>query len=425
MQKIAPVLTLVCLFGLPALAQDNPECLGSSCGAPREEGGGGGGGGSVWVQYTDDGKTLSYTDDADGDGQADGSDNCPFSSNRDQTDSDGDGVGDSCDNCKTGVANPQQLDTDGDGAGDACDGDLDGDNVPNAADNCQRVANPAQGNADSDATGDVCDADDDNDGTPDGQDSCPLKAGTFPAGEPGCNSDADGDELGDGFDNCPSVANPNQANFDNDGYGDVCDIDVDDDGVANAADNCGSAPNQSQLDDDRDGVGDTCDPVYCFVVDPANVSDCLDPKAPFKVSGGAALTLKKGESVRLPLLANRNGAAIDFQWTVTKSPAGSKAGVENPKGAVTFSRRWEYAYPDGQVPAFTADVDGEYELQLSGQLAFPDRAYPEVSKSISALKVVAGEGEAAAAGCSAFPMAGSALSFGLLGLLLRNRKSRD
>src|SRR6187402_2456824 len=81
----------------------NPECLGSSCGRPKEEGGGCGCGCgcSVWVAYTDDGTTLAYTDDADGDGKADTTDNCPFSSNREQGDGDGDGVGDTCDNCGT------------------------------------------------------------------------------------------------------------------------------------------------------------------------------------------------------------------------------------------------------------------------------------------------------------------------------------
>ena len=110
---------------MPALAQnsDNPECLGTQCGTPQEQGGGGCGCGcgcSVWVSYTDDGKTLSYTDDADGDGKSDGFDNCPFVANRDQADSDGDGVGDACDNCPK-VANPDQRDTNGNGVGDACD----------------------------------------------------------------------------------------------------------------------------------------------------------------------------------------------------------------------------------------------------------------------------------------------------------------
>src|SRR6267143_1270117 len=101
-----------------AFAQDNPECLGSNCGAPKEEGGGCGCGCgcSVWVAYTDDGKTLSNTDDTDGDGIADGFDNCPFVPNRDQRDTDGDGVGDACDNCPT-VANRNQHDINANGIG--------------------------------------------------------------------------------------------------------------------------------------------------------------------------------------------------------------------------------------------------------------------------------------------------------------------
>ena len=101
---VRSVMTAAVLFAalgaMPAFAQNNPECLGSQCGTPKEEGGGGGGactngvctggGCSVWVAYTDDGKTLAYTDDADGDGKADDVDNCPFVSNADQNDADGD-----------------------------------------------------------------------------------------------------------------------------------------------------------------------------------------------------------------------------------------------------------------------------------------------------------------------------------------------
>lgn len=105
MNRTAKLLTAfaagLILFTTPALAQTggspNPECLGSDCGTPKEEGGGCGCGCgcSVWVAYTDDGKTLAYTDDADGDGIADQNDNCAFTPNRVQDDSDGDQVGNS------------------------------------------------------------------------------------------------------------------------------------------------------------------------------------------------------------------------------------------------------------------------------------------------------------------------------------------
>src|SRR3954469_19675175 len=119
---LAAVVALGWAESAKAQSSVNPECLGSRCGTPKEEGGGCGCGCgcSVWVSFTDDGLQLAFTDDADGDGRADDYDNCPWAPNRDQVDSDGDGVGDSCDNCAT-ASNFQQLDSDGDGNGDDCD----------------------------------------------------------------------------------------------------------------------------------------------------------------------------------------------------------------------------------------------------------------------------------------------------------------
>jgi hypothetical protein len=427
MNRIAWMATVAVALGFafPAMAQDNPECLGTECGKPKEEGGGGCGCGcSVWVAYTDDGKTLAYTDDADGDGKADDVDNCPFVSNRGQEDADGDGVGDACDNCP-GVSNFSQLDTDGDGLGDACDGDLDGDGIANAQDNCPNIPNPDQKDTDGDGQGDACDADDDNDGIPDGQDNCPLVANANQSLEgidlALCNVDSDGDGIGDGFDNCPGIANPDQKDTDGDGIGDACDPDIDNDSVLNAKDNCPLHANRDQADDDGDGVGDVCDARYCVVVDAANPEDCLDPNAPFKVHTGGTMSLKAGESIRPPLFANRNGAAIEYTWTVLRRPAGSKSVVRNPKGAVTMSRHWEYAYVDGMVPSFTADKDGEYELQLQATLAFQDRVYPEVRSSTSALKLDVGE--LPTARCAAAPFAFSLGALGLaLSALLRRRR---
>ncbi|MGB7070197.1 MAG: thrombospondin type 3 repeat-containing protein [Pyrinomonadaceae bacterium] len=80
--------------------------------------------------------------DTDGDGVFDLCDNCPATSNEDQTDTDADGVGDACDNCGL-TANPDQADADADGVGDACD-------------NCPLTANPAQADLDGDGVGDFC-----------------------------------------------------------------------------------------------------------------------------------------------------------------------------------------------------------------------------------------------------------------------------
>jgi hypothetical protein len=214
--------------------------------------------------------------------------------------------------------------------------------------------------------------------------------------------------------NCVGAVNATQLDSDLDGMGDVCDLDQDNDGVLNTADNCSLVSNRAQLDDDGDALGDLCDAKYCVVIDPNNKGDCLDPNGPFRVHGGGLVMLKAGEKFRLPLFANRNGAAIEYVWTVKQRPDGSKAAVINPEGVVTLSRHWEYAYPDGSVPSFTADVDGEFELQLQAKLVFADRAYPANRDSTSSLKLNASP-DSGASGCSTgVDLSLAALGMGLL-----------
>lgn len=73
-------------------------------------------------------------------------------------DNDGDGVADGEDNCPLD-ANLDQLDTDGDDEGNVCDTDDDGDDIDDAEDNCPLDANSDQLDTDDDGEGDVCDAD--------------------------------------------------------------------------------------------------------------------------------------------------------------------------------------------------------------------------------------------------------------------------
>lgn len=94
----------------------------------------------------------STLEDLDGDGIANGSDNCPtvFNPIRPvdggaQADADNDGLGDLCD--PTPLGEDPTIDPD----------DKDGDGVPNSSDNCPYDADPDQHDGDSDGIGDVCD----------------------------------------------------------------------------------------------------------------------------------------------------------------------------------------------------------------------------------------------------------------------------
>lgn len=132
-------------------------------------------------------------------------------------DTDNDGIPNSSDNCPWSY-NPEQLDFDNDGIGDDCDGDADGDNLAdNGADNCLW-----------DATN-----------------MCPP-----PSGIPTID-DSDNDSIVDAYDNCPNTWNPNQADTDGDGTGDVCDMDRDNDGTINDHDPC--------PEDEYDTCPDSCE----------------------------------------------------------------------------------------------------------------------------------------------------------------------
>jgi len=173
------------------------------------------------VFVADDGNPPGVID-SDGDGRADGSDNCPYVANSDQSDVDHDDIGDACDSCPSSY-NPagsdgEQPDGDGDGIGDACDNcnlgctpilsatglclnrlqtDSDEDGVGDLCDNCRFVKNgPGQAPAGpcSDPVGGVCPCPDPVDGVcvgdqidsdGDGQgDACQSSVVSFDVGLP-------------------------------------------------------------------------------------------------------------------------------------------------------------------------------------------------------------------------------------------------
>jgi hypothetical protein len=98
--------------------------------------------------------------------------------------------------------------------------------------------------------------------------------------------DSDNDTILDFHDNCPDHCNVQQLDADNDAIGDVCDstpdcggcgqpiceqtciaVDTDVDGFVDFADNCPDLPNPDQADVDSNGIGNVCDgnTIYGYV----------------------------------------------------------------------------------------------------------------------------------------------------------------
>ena len=444
MTKYFSIFAVGLLFAGTAAAQngdDSLECTGGLCGTPEQSGGGCGCGCgcSILIAFTDQGDTYQYADDFDDDGIEDDFDNCPFAFNPDQGDGDGDARGDGCDNC-VAISNFDLSDVDADGQGDLCDGDSDNDGVPNfnnagqVVDNCLTVPNPDQGNADTvvDTLGDACDDNDDNDDCLDAVDNCPLQGPTpenldchnLGAVVPDlCFKDADADRIPDSLDNCIALANLDQGDSDNDGFGDLCDHDLDQDQMDNTFDNCVNVPNADQADVDHDRLGNACDPFLCFVV--TDEQSCLDPAAPFAVHAGKTIVTKTGDDKLLHIFANRESRAIRYTWTVVSTPDdGTNAyTIQNPQGSVSVSQEIEYIYEPDHEARFSTTVPGKYKLHLLAELVHPDDdAYPDSKTAEAEVEIQVGGSPIQTACASA--TGATAPAAALLGLLLVVRRRR-
>jgi len=323
-----------------------------------------------------------------------------------------------------------QRDTDADGIGDECDDDADNDGAANGSDNCPLVINPGQSDTDGDGDGDACDTDDDGDGCLDGNDNCPL-VGAVDCADSGavvpneCFADQDADGITDDKDNCIAAPNADQGDTDGDGIGDACDQDLDNDTIDNRVDNCVRVPNVDQANEDRDSLGDACDNKLCYVVD-GDETNCLDPVAPFAVRASLSEQrlegVETGSDVLLHIFANRENKAIRYTWTVVEQPAGGNASISQPKGGVSFSNGIQYVYENDRRALFNAKVPGSYTVELLAELAFDDEEGYDVTSSKSRVVIDVG-GAVLAGGCS--QTSGSTwFAAGLMGLALGLRRRR-
>lgn len=195
-------------------------------------------------------------------------------------------------------------------------------------------------------------------------------------------TDTDGDGIPDNVDNCPNTPNPDQADLDGDGIGDVCDDDVDGDGVLNNVDNCPTTPNANQADSNGNGIGDVCDEICevaaatdlpLTITTAANVTVTSEIVIPFDFpitdvnvsldithtwNGDLIISLISPDNTTVVLANRRGGNGDNYTNTVFDQQAGTPIAAGAPPFTGSF-------IPDGDLSVLNGTQSaGTWILQV-------------------------------------------------------------
>jgi hypothetical protein len=110
------------------------------------------------------------------------------------------------------------------------------------------------------------------------------------------NADFDDDKIVDSKDNCPEVANPDQADLDQDGKGDVCDADDDNDGIADEDD-----PETKYTAPPKDSSTDTSATEPASASNAANGPSAGNADADAEAESGCAVTRGRSPLPTIPM----------------------------------------------------------------------------------------------------------------------------